>query len=94
MYFAMPTTKLCGPYCTSSLFADNSTGLCVVQCPFPYFGVNTSVSGHFYCTQYCPTGEFQLTPGRMCVAMCPDGLFGDNLTMSCVSTCPDNYYGR
>lgn len=93
MYFAMPRTKLCGPNCFDGLFADNTTGLCVIQCPAPYFGDNSS-SSYFTCVQYCPNNQFKLTIGRICVSICPDGLFGDNLTMSCVPVCPDNYYGR
>lgn len=70
MYFAMNTTKLCGPVCVNSTFADNTTGLCVAICPSPYFGVNLTVA-NFVCVQYCPAAEYKLTSERMCVAVCP-----------------------
>jgi len=66
----------------------------VAECPSPYFGVNSTIN--YYCTQYCPTGEYMWINGttRMCISLCPDGLYRDTLTMSCVSTCPDYHYGN
>ena len=52
MYFAMNSTKLCGPVCINGSFADNTTGRCVAICPSPYFGVNSTLN--FACVQYCP----------------------------------------
>ena len=66
------------------------------MCPDPYFGVNSTTN--YYCTQYCPTGEYKYVSDdgsvRMCVDVCPDGYFGDSLTMACVEECPDYHYGN
>lgn len=77
MYFAMPSTNVCGPVCIDGLFAHNDTNKCIESCPAPYFGVNSS--SNYYCIEYCPSNEFKFINSssnfRICVSGCPEGYF-------------------
>ena len=80
--------NLCITICPSMprLFGDNTTNLCVSQCPPPLYG---DQQGKRSCVPGCPlvgsvTKYYAQNSSRICVKVCINGTWGLDATRECV----------
>ncbi|XP_004341840.1 neurotrophin receptor B xTrkB-beta [Capsaspora owczarzaki ATCC 30864] len=67
------------------LFADSSSGSCVVSCLSPTYA--NSLATPPSCSASCTGGRFKDDNTRQCVANCPANSWADPSTSSCAATC-------
>jgi hypothetical protein len=71
-------------------FADETTNLCVSDCPYGYFADESTLR----CVEKCPEGKFGNNITNYCVDTCPSTpkYFGDPISRDCVLDCPEGLF--
>lgn len=81
--------KICYTTCptvTPTVFADDSTNLCVQTCPTGTYGDLSTLK----CVPICPITQntFANDETQQCTGFCPVNHFADESTRRCVQECP------
>lgn len=112
-YYGHPTNRTCmqGGTCPTTsvpFYADDTTNLCVMNCPANYFADTTtgrclvycsnnyfgdSSSGVGICVLTCPDTYYRDNVTRKCLRVCPEGQFINVDAGNCTSLCPTDFYG-
>lgn len=94
-YYGSPVDRMCeaGGSCPTSpviYYADDTTNLCVEECPDGYFA--DSHTGR--CLVYCSDDYFgdDSSGVGVCVQDCPEDYYRDEITRRCLRVCPESSY--
>lgn len=78
--------RMCPMVGTTYYYAEDSTRMCVTDCPLLYEGTYADKID-FKCTQVCSREQFKDNSTATCVYRCPNGTYANNVTWNCSAWC-------